>query len=77
MQTDPRGPRFAAVLTTLVLAAVLITGSGPLLAAQAVVFAIGAFLTHRARSISAKGSRLSRLVPSFGPAGESVIARRG
>ena len=35
MQIDPRGPRFAAVLTTLVLAAVLISGSGLLLAAQA------------------------------------------
>jgi len=42
MQIDPRGPRFAAVLTTVVLAAVLITGSGWLLAAQAVVFAIAA-----------------------------------
>jgi hypothetical protein len=39
---DPRGPRFAATLTTVVLAVVLITGSGWLLAAQAVVFAIGA-----------------------------------
>lgn len=42
MQIDPRGPRFAATLTTIVLAAVLITGSGPLLAAQALVFALGA-----------------------------------
>jgi len=40
---DPRGPRFGAALTTLVLALVLVTGSGWLLAAQAVVFAIGAF----------------------------------
>jgi hypothetical protein len=39
---DPRGPRFGAVLTTLVLAAVLVTGSGWLLAAQAVVFGLGA-----------------------------------
>ncbi|GAA2312303.1 DUF4395 domain-containing protein [Streptomyces violaceusniger] len=43
MQIDPRGPRFAAVLTTLVLSAVLITGSGALLAVQTVVFALGAF----------------------------------
>ncbi|MCX4750676.1 DUF4395 domain-containing protein [Kitasatospora sp. NBC_01287] len=42
MQIDPRGPRFAAALTSLVLAAVLITGSGPLLAVQALVFALGA-----------------------------------
>jgi Domain of unknown function (DUF4395) len=40
---DARGPRFAAVLTTVVLAVVLITGTGWLLAAQALVFALGAF----------------------------------
>ena len=39
---DPRGPRFAAWITTFVLAAVLVTGSGWLLAAQGVVFALGA-----------------------------------
>jgi hypothetical protein len=39
---DPRGPRFAATLTTIVLAAALLTGSVWLLAAQGVVFAIGA-----------------------------------
>ncbi|AWN26101.1 DUF4395 domain-containing protein [Streptomyces sp. NEAU-S7GS2] len=39
---DVRGPRFGAALTTVVLAAVLITGSGPLLAFQALVFAVGA-----------------------------------
>ncbi|WP_457034215.1 DUF4395 domain-containing protein [Kitasatospora sp. P5_F3] len=44
MQIDPRGPRFAAVLTSLVLAAVLITGSGWLLALQAAVFAVGALI---------------------------------
>jgi hypothetical protein len=41
-QVDPRGPRFAAWVTTVVLAVVLVTGWWPLLAAQAVVFAIGA-----------------------------------
>lgn len=40
---DPRGPRFAAALTTVVLAVILLTGSAWLLAAQTVVFAIGAF----------------------------------
>jgi hypothetical protein len=40
---DPRGPRFAAWVTTVVLAVALLTGWWPLLAAQAVVFAIGAF----------------------------------
>ncbi|WP_055589939.1 DUF4395 domain-containing protein [Peterkaempfera griseoplana] len=44
MQIDPRGPRFAALLTTVVLAVALITGSGALLAVQTVVFALGAFL---------------------------------
>jgi hypothetical protein len=39
---DPRGLRFAAALTSIVLAVVLLTGSGLLLAAQAVVFGIGA-----------------------------------
>jgi hypothetical protein len=43
MYVDPRGPRFGAAVTTAVLAAVLLTGSGWLLAGQAVVFAIGAF----------------------------------
>ncbi len=47
MGIDPRGPRFAALITTAVLIAVLITGSAWLLAAQAVVFAIGAFFGLR------------------------------
>src|SRR3954465_3695916 len=43
MYVDPRGPRFGAAITTVVLAVVLITANGWLLAAQAVVFGIGAF----------------------------------
>lgn len=39
---DPRGPRFAAVITTVVLAVVLITSSPWLLAFQAVVFGLAA-----------------------------------
>ena len=42
MQLDVRGPRFAATVTTVVLIAVLITGSGWLALAQAAVFAVGA-----------------------------------
>jgi hypothetical protein len=42
VEIDPRGPRFGALITTLVLVIVLITSSAWLLAAQAVVFAIGA-----------------------------------
>jgi len=41
MEIDPRGPRFGALITTVVLVVVLITGSAWLLGAQAVVFAIG------------------------------------
>ena len=42
MEIDPRGPRVGALITTVVLAVVLISGSGWLLAAQALVFAVGA-----------------------------------
>jgi hypothetical protein len=42
MDIDPRGARVSAAITTVVLAVVLITGSGWLLAAQTLVFAIGA-----------------------------------
>ncbi|AUG75022.1 membrane protein [Kitasatospora sp. MMS16-BH015] len=44
---DPRGPRFAAALTTVVLAVSLVTGSGLLLAAQTLVFAAGALFGLR------------------------------
>jgi hypothetical protein len=40
MDIDPRGPRFGALITMVVFAVVLITGSAWLLGAQAVVFAI-------------------------------------
>ncbi|MFI6514831.1 DUF4395 domain-containing protein [Spirillospora sp. NPDC050679] len=40
MQVDPRGQRFNAAVTTLVLIAVLVTGNAVLLACQALVFAI-------------------------------------
>ncbi|WP_327009063.1 DUF4395 domain-containing protein [Dactylosporangium sp. NBC_01737] len=43
MSLDPRGPRFSAGLTTIVFVVVLLTGSGWLALAQAVVFAIGAY----------------------------------
>ena len=44
---DPRGPRFAAVLTTVVFVVILATQSGWLALAQAVIFAIGAFDPRR------------------------------
>jgi hypothetical protein len=65
MFIDPRGPRFAAALTSAVLALVLITGSAWLLLAQVVVFALGAL----GRSPYALTFR--RLVrPRLGPPGE-------
>jgi hypothetical protein len=42
MSIDPRGARFGAWLSTIVLAVVLATGSGWLLAAQTVIFTVGA-----------------------------------
>lgn len=42
MDIDVRGPRFGAAVTTTVLAVVLITGSGWLLAWQTLAFALGA-----------------------------------
>ena len=47
MGIDPRGPRFGALITLVVFAVVLVTGSVWLLAAQALVFAAGAFLGMR------------------------------
>src|ERR1700751_1535149 len=47
VKVDPRGLRFAAALSAAVLVAVLITGSAWLLAAQAVVFGIGAIFGLR------------------------------
>lgn len=42
MIIDSRGPRFGAAITTVVLAVVVVTGSGWLLLAQTLVFAVGA-----------------------------------
>jgi hypothetical protein len=43
MLLDPRGPRFGAAVTALVLVAVLVTSSGALALAQSVAFALTAF----------------------------------
>lgn len=45
---DARGPRFGALITTVVLAIILITGSLPLLVWQLSAFAIGAFVGPQA-----------------------------
>jgi Domain of unknown function (DUF4395) len=60
METDPRGPRFSALITTVVLAVVLITGSVWLLAAQAVVFAVGSVFGLRYSPIGVLYRRLIR-----------------
>jgi hypothetical protein len=62
---DPRASRFAATLTTVVLAMVLLTGSGWLLAVQAVVFAIGFFAGLRRSPYSLLYRVLIR--PRLGP----------
>jgi hypothetical protein len=47
MEIDSRGPRFGALITVVMFAAVLITGNIWVLAVQAVVFAAGALLGLR------------------------------
>lgn len=65
MDIDPRGPRFGAVITTVVLAVVLITGSAWLLGAQLLVFAIGALAGLRYAPYGIVYRRLVR--PRLGP----------
>jgi hypothetical protein len=62
---DPRGVRFTAALTTVVLALVLLSGSGWLLAVQAVVFALGAFAGLRFSPYSVLYRTL--VAPRLGP----------
>ena len=65
---DVRAPRFAAALTSAVLAVALLTGSGWLVAAQALVFAVGALAGLRA---SPYGLLFRTLVaPRLGPVRE-------
>ncbi|MGH8867966.1 MAG: DUF4395 domain-containing protein [Actinomycetes bacterium] len=68
MHVDPRGQRFAAALSALVLAACLLSGSGLLLLVQAAVFAVGAFAGLR---YAPHGVLFRRLVaPRLGPPSE-------
>ncbi len=65
---DARGPRFAAWVTSGVLAVALLTGSGWLVAAQAAVFAVGAVAGLR---YAPYGVLFRVLVaPRLGPVGE-------
>ena len=68
MEIDPRGQRFSAVVTSIVLVAVLLTGSRVLLAAQAVVFAIGVFFGLRHHPYGALYAFAVR--PRLGPPAE-------
>jgi hypothetical protein len=65
MEIDPRGPRFGAAITVVVLAVVLVTGSAWLLAAQLVVFAVGALAGLRYAPYGFLYRRLVR--PRLGP----------
>ena len=65
MDIDPRGPRFGAVITTVVLAVVLLTSSAWLLGVQLVVFAIGALAGLRYAPYGIVYRRLVR--PRLGP----------
>jgi hypothetical protein len=65
---DPRGPRFAAAVTTVVLALTVLTGSFWLLALQAAVFAVG---TVGGAQATAYGIAFRRLVrPRLAPPAE-------
>jgi hypothetical protein len=67
-QVDVRAPRFAAAVTAVVLAVALLTGSGWLVAAQAVVFAVGVVAGLR---VSPYGLLFRVLVaPRLGPVRE-------
>src|SRR6266487_4694310 len=74
MNVDPRGLRFAAWVTSAVLAAVLVVGSARpglaavLLGAQTAVFAAGAFAGVRRAPYGVLFRRL--LVPRLGPPAE-------
>src|SRR3712207_5852809 len=63
---DVRGPRFAAWVTSAVLAVVLLTGNVALLVVQALVFATGAVLGMRRHPYGALFRVL--VAPRLGPA---------
>ncbi len=71
-RVDPRGLRFAAALTTAVLATVLLTESSWLLGAQAAVFAVGAFVGLRRSPYAIVFARLVR--PRIGAPGHTEDA---
>jgi hypothetical protein len=68
MDIDPRGPRFGALITMVVLAIVLVTGSVWLLAAQAAVFSVAIVFGMRNAPYGLIYRWLVR--PHLGPPGE-------
>ena len=70
---DPRGPRFAAAVTTVVLAVAVLTGSAWVLAVQVAVFALGSVLGVAASPYGLVYRRLVR--PRLGPPSELEDAR--
>ena len=74
-EIDPRGPQFAAALTSIVLATVLVTAPGAvalvLLGAQAVLFAVGASL-----GVTAHAVRLAVPAPGAPAAGRADASWR-
>jgi Ca2+/Na+ antiporter len=73
IRIDPRGPRFAATVTTVVLALSLLLGSGPILLLQAVIFAIGADFGVQASPYGLIYKKLVR--PRLAPPTETEDAR--
>lgn len=65
---DPRGPRFAATLTTVVLAAAVVTGNVWVLLFQTVLFGVGAFAGVQNTPYSWLYRKLVR--PRLGPPAE-------
>ncbi len=65
MEIDPRGPRLGAVITVVVLAVALVTASAWLLAAQVIVFAVGALAGLRYAPYGVLYRRFVR--PRLGP----------
>jgi hypothetical protein len=68
MKIDPRGPRFGALLTTVVFVIVLITSNAWLLAAQGAVFAVASVFGMRYAPYGLIFRWLVR--PRLGPPGE-------
>jgi predicted lipid-binding transport protein (Tim44 family) len=73
MYVDPRGPRFAATITTIVLAVTLLTGSAWLLGLQALVFGLAAVRGLQASPYSWLFRRFVR--PRLAPPAELEDAR--